>query len=562
MNNLVSFQNLQKELIKKNFSIIQSPLSTGQNNTWLLIVNTQIIYIAALRTQHIVSILLHHTGKFSKLECGKIASHRRNAPRQTPNAHQSYPTDLPAGRAGFLEDRSVYLDYDGKTISHSYSIGCPQGSNSGPLFWLLIADEALKIDFEQDVKLLAYADDFYLFIASTGKQHFQAKVTRAMEQLDLWSGKSRVSFAHEKTRLIPFAKKGWYKHPPYCSYAGKSFKLERNLKMLGVILDDRLNGLPHIEYTGEKMLRILNRLTIAKHKRGLSGKVLKVLYKRALERILVYAAPAWWRGTVNQKNRLSSIQRKVLLAVTGAFRTTSTVALQVASGIEPIDLVCDLESAWYDIKKNHAYLTLYGTRVEGSKMEVAESALTHPSTWTTVQWDKCITNSDLTIFTDGSKIESQVGAAFCITSETDSQEHLFRLSDHCSVFQAEAVAIQEAIKWRNKHRPQSICHIHTDSLSVLLALQNHKISHHLIHRIRSHLDGNINLHWVKAHIGIEGNEAADRAAKEAATKDMVDVPLGIPQNSIKRQLKDLLVSEQNKRKWPIHPWYFPTSQKI
>ncbi|GBN95198.1 hypothetical protein AVEN_146811-1 [Araneus ventricosus] len=100
-----------------------------------------------------------------------------------------------------------------------------------------------------------------------------------MEQLDLWSKKAKVSFAHEKTKLIPFGKKGWYKHPSYCSFAGKFIKLERNLKMLGVILDDRLNDLPHIEYIGGKMLRILNRLTIAKHRRGLSGKVLQVLYK-------------------------------------------------------------------------------------------------------------------------------------------------------------------------------------------------------------------------------------------------------------------------------------------
>ncbi|GBN35899.1 Retrovirus-related Pol polyprotein from type-1 retrotransposable element R1 [Araneus ventricosus] len=188
------------------------------------------------------------------------------------------PSNLFKLISSFLDDRSVFLDYDRKNISHSFSIGCPQGSNSGPLYWILISDEALKINFESDVRLLAYANDFYLFIAATGKQHFQAKVTRAMEQLDLWSKKAKVSFAHEKTKLIPFAKKGWYKHPPYCSFAGNSFKLERNLKMLGVIIDDRLNGLPHIEYIGGRMLRILNRLTIAKHRRGLSGRVLKVLY--------------------------------------------------------------------------------------------------------------------------------------------------------------------------------------------------------------------------------------------------------------------------------------------
>ncbi|GBN95192.1 Retrovirus-related Pol polyprotein from type-1 retrotransposable element R1, partial [Araneus ventricosus] len=117
------------------------------------------------------------------------------------------PSNLFKIVGSFLDDRSVFLEYDGNIISHAYSTGCPQGSNSGPLYWLLIADKALKISFENDVRLLAYADDFYLFTATTGKQNFQAKITRAMEQLELWSRKARANFAHEKTKLIPFGKK-------------------------------------------------------------------------------------------------------------------------------------------------------------------------------------------------------------------------------------------------------------------------------------------------------------------------------------------------------------------
>ncbi|GBN35896.1 Retrovirus-related Pol polyprotein from type-1 retrotransposable element R1 [Araneus ventricosus] len=195
------------------------------------------------------------------------------------------------------------------SISKEYTNGCPQGSNSGPLYWLLIANGALQTEFEEDVRLLAYADDFYLFVKATGKHTIQAKATRALEQLDLWSKRVKISFAHEKTRLIPFGKKGKYKHPPYCRFAGKPIKLDRNLKILGVILDDGLNGIPHIKQTGNKVLQILNRLTIAKYQRGLSGRVVKLLYKRALERILGYAAPSWWTESQAQRQKISSDKR-------------------------------------------------------------------------------------------------------------------------------------------------------------------------------------------------------------------------------------------------------------
>ncbi|GBN91927.1 Retrovirus-related Pol polyprotein from type-1 retrotransposable element R1 [Araneus ventricosus] len=175
------------------------------------------------------------------------------------------PSNIFKLTSSFLDKRKVFLNYDGTTISREYSIGCPQGSNSGPLYWLLIANGALQTDFEEDVRLLAYADDFYLFVKATGKHIIQAKATRALEQLDLWSKKVKISFAHEKTRLMPFGKKGKYKHPPYCRFAGNPIKLDRNLKILGVVLDDGLSGIPHIKQTGSKVLQILNRLTIAKH---------------------------------------------------------------------------------------------------------------------------------------------------------------------------------------------------------------------------------------------------------------------------------------------------------
>ncbi|GBN95193.1 hypothetical protein AVEN_146806-1 [Araneus ventricosus] len=316
--------------------------------------------------------------------------------------------------------------------------------------------------------------------------------------------------------------------------------------MLGVILDDQLNGLPHINQTGEKMIRILNRLTIAKHKRGLSGKVLKVLYKRTLERILVYAAPAWWTGSNAQTSKLLSIQRKVLLAVTGAFRTTSTLALQTSSGIEPLDLVCAQETAWYHIKKS-CVDTSFCSSGRFQMERTLPVFLRVPSSWTLVQWDRIPTFQDLVIFTDGSKINGQVGAAFCTFNKGAVQEHQYRLDDHCSVFQAEAVAIKEAIKWAARHFPQSNCNIHTDSLSVLMALQNPLLKNDQILWIRSNLNDKIALHWVKAHIGIEGNEAADRAAKNATTKPAIDIHLGIPQNTIRSHLKELLQKEWQKR---------------
>ncbi|GBM47993.1 hypothetical protein AVEN_34331-1 [Araneus ventricosus] len=83
-----------------------------------------------------------------------------------------------------LDNRKVFLNYDDSSTTKHYPIGCPQGSNSGPLYWLLVANEALNLEFKEDVRLLAYADDFYLFVKATGKQTNSYQSTRTTGSLE------------------------------------------------------------------------------------------------------------------------------------------------------------------------------------------------------------------------------------------------------------------------------------------------------------------------------------------------------------------------------------------
>ncbi|GBM17817.1 hypothetical protein AVEN_99688-1 [Araneus ventricosus] len=117
-----------------------------------------------------------------------------------------------------------------------------------------------------------------------------------------------------------------------------------------------------------------------------------------------------------------------------------------------------------------------------------------------------------------------------------------------SVFQAELSALHQALKWKQVNRPLQHCDIFTDSMSALKALQKHQPRNNVVEEIKAILDESVSLHWVKAHIGIEGNESADKAAKEATSRTNVDLHLDLPIRSLKTSLKRQIL-DRWQRTW-------------
>ena len=112
--------------------------------------------------------------------------------------------------------------------------------------------------------------------------------------------------------------------------------------------------------------------------------------------------------------------------------------------------------------------------------------------------------------------ESQLESFMCST-----------LTKETSIFTAELVAIIKTLDWIIDNKPtEKPINILTDSLSAAQAIENNSLDsrpdlineiQYKLYEIRQH-KLNITITWIPAHVGISGNEKADKLAKSACSK--------------------------------------------
>src|SRR6218665_1073425 len=106
-----------------------------------------------------------------------------------------------------------------------------------------------------------------------------------------------------------------------------------------------------------------------------------------------------------------------------------------------------------------------------------------------------------------------------------------RITDQFSVFTAELIAIEEALKWLFSNKIKEPVIIFLDSLSSVEAIQSQTSNSkpNIIIRIMKLLRSlylencSVTFVWIPTHVGINGNEIAASLCKEATSHSTVDI---------------------------------------
>jgi hypothetical protein len=116
----------------------------------------------------------------------------------------------------------------------------------------------------------------------------------------------------------------------------------------------------------------------------------------------------------------------------------------------------------------------------------------------------------------------------------------------CTIFQAELFTLREAVSSLENTTTQS--KVYTDSRSSLEAIRDTLTRHEDARTVRRALlkNPNIQLNWVRGHVGEKGNEEADRLAKAATLSRTILLEKKIPAATAKRIIKIHILGEWQK----------------
>jgi hypothetical protein len=208
----------------------------------------------------------------------------------------------------YVENRTQSVVVSGfASRSKCISSGVPQGSHLGPLLFILYINDIVKLFANSNI--LLYADDakIYRVIRSSSDREL---LQRDLSKFEAYCRENHLFLNPDKCNIISFSRK---KESSIFNYrlCNKDLVRVKEVRDLGVILDDKLSFIPHIDsILGKSFKQLGFILRVGKPFRN--PLTLKILYNSYVRSRLEFACAVWNPFYSVHINRIERLQKKFL----------------------------------------------------------------------------------------------------------------------------------------------------------------------------------------------------------------------------------------------------------
>ena len=185
------------------------------------------------------------------------------------------------------------------------SCGIPQGSVLGPLLFLIYINDIKNACCDTSIKL--FADDANFFAEGDNESELAIKVNRILDNISLWCAANKLSLSPAKTCYSIFGN---------CSsnikllLNGKEIGKTESVKYLGLLIDDKLKWINHIDNVYNKIIKYVGIFYKIRNK--LPYAIFKQLYFAFVHSHISYAIEIYLNTCDSYFDKLTILNNKIL----------------------------------------------------------------------------------------------------------------------------------------------------------------------------------------------------------------------------------------------------------